>query len=96
MRGTYRSFPNQSTKWNITWPVIYSIVFASFGFAFGQMTRITRSLLSVEGRLLAVSKIVESTIASNLYLAIALPYLYLIAIGFILMGLVLVGTVRRK
>jgi hypothetical protein len=41
------------------------------------------------GTLLAVTKIVEPTFGLNLYLAIALPYLYisLIAIGFVLFGL---------
>ena len=65
------------------------LFFISFGFGFGQKTRITTSSLIAGGALLAVSKIIEPTFGLNLYLAIALPYVYisLIAIGFILLGL---------
>jgi hypothetical protein len=74
------------------------LFFASFGLGFRQKSRIITSLLIAGGALLAVSKIVEPTIGSNLYLAIVLPYLYLslIAIGFILIGLGLLRTVSRK
>jgi hypothetical protein len=60
-----------------------------FGFGFRQKTRITTSLIIAGGVLLAVTKIIEPTLGLNLYLAIALPYVYisLIAIGFILLGL---------
>lgn len=65
------------------------LFFISFGFGFRQKTRITTSSLIAGGALLAVSKIIEPTFGLNLYLAIALPYVYisLIAIGFILLGL---------
>jgi hypothetical protein len=65
------------------------LFFVSFGFGFRQKTRITTSLLIAGGALLAVSKIIEPTFGLNLYLAIALPYVYisLIVIGFILLGL---------
>jgi hypothetical protein len=61
----------------------------SFGFGFRQRTRITTSLLIAGGALLAITKIMEPTFGLNLYLAIALPYVYisLIVIGFILIGL---------
>ena len=65
------------------------LFFVSFGFGFGLKTRITTSLLIAGGVLLAVTKIMEPTFGLNLYLAIALPYVYisLIVIGFILIGL---------
>jgi len=65
------------------------LFFVSFGFGFRQRTRITTSLLITGGALLAVTKIIEPTFSLNLYLAIALPYVYisLIAIGFTLFGL---------
>ena len=65
------------------------LFFVSFGFGFRQRARITTSLLMAGGALLAVTKIIEPTLGLNLYLAIALPYVYtsLIAIGFILVGL---------
>jgi hypothetical protein len=56
------------------------------------------SFAAANGRgvaLLAVTKIIEPTFGLNLYLAIALPYVYisLIAIGFTLVGL---GLWRMK
>ncbi len=65
------------------------LFFVSFGFGFRQKTGITTSLLIAGGALLAITKIIEPTLGLNLYLAIALPYVYisLIAIGFILLGL---------
>lgn len=74
-----------------------ALFFASFGFGFRQKTQLTTSLLIAGGALLALSKIVEPTIGSNLYLAIALPYLYvsLIIIGFILIGLGVLRMVKR-
>lgn len=65
------------------------LFFISFGFGFRRKARITTILLMAGGALLAVTKIIEPTFGLNLYLAIALPYLYisLIAIGFILLGL---------
>ena len=74
-----------------------ALFFASFGFGFRQKTQLTTSLLIAGGALLTLSKIVEPTIGSNLYLAIALPYLYisLIIIGFILIGLGVLRMVKR-
>jgi hypothetical protein len=74
------------------------LFFVAFGFGFRQKTRLTTSLLIAGGALLAVSKIVESTMGLNLYLAVTLPFLYisLIAIGFILIGLGLFRVVRRR
>jgi|ERR671919_764512 hypothetical protein len=65
------------------------LFFVSFWFGIRQRTRITTSILISGGALLAVTKIIEPTFGLNLYLAIALPYLYisLIAIGFVLFGL---------
>jgi hypothetical protein len=65
------------------------LFFASFGVGFRQKSRITTSLLIAGGALLAVTKIIEPPLGLNLYLARALPYVYisLIAIGFILLGL---------
>jgi len=79
---------------------ISSIVlfFLSFGFGFRQKARITTVLLMAGGAILAVSKLIEPTMGLNLFLAIALPYLYisLIAIGFILIGLGVLRAVRRQ
>lgn len=74
-----------------------ALFFASFGFAFRQKTQVVASLLITGGVLLAVSKIVEPIMGSNLYLAMALPYLYisLITIGFILIGLGILKVVKR-
>jgi hypothetical protein len=65
------------------------LFFVSFGFGFRQKIGITTTLLIAGGALLAITKIIEPTLGLNLYLAIALPYVYisLIAIGFILLGL---------
>ena len=74
------------------------LFFLSFGFGFRQKARITTVLLIAGGGILAVSKLVEPTMGLNLYLAVALPYLYisLIAVGFILIGLGLLRAVRRQ
>jgi hypothetical protein len=74
-----------------------ALFFASFGFAFRQRTQLVASLLITGGVLLAVSKIIEPVMGSNLYLATALPYLYisLITIGFILMGLGILKVVKK-
>jgi hypothetical protein len=74
-----------------------ALFFTSFGFAFRRKTQLVASLLIAGGILLAVSKIVEPVMGSNLYLAIALPYLYisLITIGFILTGLGILKAVKR-
>jgi len=79
---------------------ISSIVlfFLSFGFGFRQKARITTVLLIAGGAILAVSKLVEPTLGLNLFLAVALPFLYisLIAIGFILIGLGVLRAVRKQ
>ena len=74
------------------------LFFLSFGFGFRQKARITTVLLIAGGTILAVSKLLEPTMGLNLFLAVALPYLYvsLIAIGFILIGLGLLRAVRRQ
>jgi hypothetical protein len=74
------------------------LFFLSFGFGFRQKARITTVLLIAGGTILAVSKLLEPTMGLNLFLAVALPYLYLslIAIGFILIGLGLLRAVRGQ
>jgi len=74
------------------------LFFLSFGFGFRQKARITTVLLIAGGAILAVSKLLEPTMGLNLFLAVALPYLYLslIAIGFILIGLGLLRAVRGQ
>jgi hypothetical protein len=74
------------------------LFFLSFGFGFRQKARITTILLIAGGAILAISKLVEPTMGLNLYLAVALPYLYisLIAIGFFLIGLGLLRGLRRQ
>jgi hypothetical protein len=74
------------------------LFFLSFGFGFRQKTRITTVLLIAGGAILAVSKLLEPTMGLNLFLAVALPYLYLslIAIGFVLIGLGLLRAVREQ
>src|SRR5919107_2486914 len=65
------------------------LLFVSFGVAFDLKTKITTLLLIYGGALLAVSKIMEPTFGLNIYLAVAIPYVYtlLIAMGFIVLGL---------
>jgi hypothetical protein len=74
------------------------LFFLSFGIGYRQKARITTVLLISGGLLLAVSKLIEPTMGLNLFLAVALPYLYvsLIVIGFILTGLGLLRAVRRQ
>jgi hypothetical protein len=74
------------------------LFFLSFGIGYRQKTRITTVLLIAGGLILAVSKLIEPTMGLNLFLAVALPYLYvsLIVIGFILTGLGLLRVVRRQ
>ena len=74
------------------------LFFLSFGIGFRQKARITTVLLIAGGAILAVSKLLEPIMDLNLFLAVALPYLYisLIAIGFILIGLGLLRAVRRQ
>ena len=74
------------------------LFFLSFGIGFRQKTRITTVLLIAGGLILAVSKLIEPTMGLNLFLVVALPYLYvsLIVVGFILTGLGLLRVVRRQ
>jgi hypothetical protein len=74
------------------------LFFLSFGIGFRQKTRITTVLLIVGGLILAVSKLIEPRMGLNLFLVVALPYLYvsLIVIGFILTGLGLLRVLRRQ
>jgi hypothetical protein len=74
------------------------LFFLSFGIGFRQKTRIITVLLIVGGLILAVSKLIEPTMSLNLFLVVALPYLYvsLIVVGFILTGLGLLRVVRRQ
>jgi hypothetical protein len=53
------------------------LFFLSFGFGFRIKSNITTPILIVVGSLLAISKLVESTIGLNLFLAVALRPLYL-------------------
>lgn len=74
------------------------LFFLSFGIGLRQKARVTTISLIAGGAILAVSKLLEPTMGLNLFLAVALPYLYvsLIAIGFILIGLGLLRAVRRQ
>jgi len=74
------------------------LFFLSFALVFRQKARITTVLLIAGGTILAVSKLLEPTMGVNLFLAVALPYLYisLIAIGFILIGLGSLRVVRGQ
>jgi hypothetical protein len=74
------------------------LFFLSFGIGFSQKTRITTVLVIAGGLILAVSKLIEPRMGLNLFLVVALPYLYvsLIVVGFILTGLGLLRVVRRQ
>jgi hypothetical protein len=74
------------------------LFFLSFGIGFRQKTRITTVLVIAGGLILAVSKLIEPRMGLNLFLVVALPYLYvsLIVVGFILTGLGLLRVVRRQ
>ena len=74
------------------------LFFLSFGIGFRQKTRRTTVLLIAGGLILAVSKLIEPRMGLNLFLVVALPYLYvsLIVVGFILTGLGLLRVVRRQ
>ncbi|AFU58471.1 hypothetical protein Ngar_c15370 [Candidatus Nitrososphaera gargensis Ga9.2] len=75
------------------------LLFLSFGIVgLRQKIRITTVLLMAGGAMLAVSKLIEPTMGLILFLAVALPYVYvsLIASGFILIGLGLLRAIRRQ
>jgi hypothetical protein len=97
--GTYSFLPltDQQSGIYLGLPSVV-MFFLSFGFAFRIRTRLTTSMLIAGGSLLAVSKIVEPAFGSNLYLVLALPYLYysLIAIGFVLLGLGIFRLLKKQ
>jgi hypothetical protein len=97
--GTYSFLPltDQQSGIYLGLPSVV-MFFLSFGFAFRIRTRLTTSMLIAGGSLLAVSKIVEPAFGSNLYLVLALPYLYysLIAIGFVLLGLGIFRLIKKQ
>jgi hypothetical protein len=98
-QGGYRFLPLTDQQSGILLGLSSIILFfLSFGFGFRQKARITTVLLIAGGAILAVSKLLEPTMGLNLFLAVALPYLYLslIAIGFILIGLGLLRAVRGQ
>jgi hypothetical protein len=68
------------------------------GILLGISSIITTVLLIAGGLILAVSKLIEPRMGLNLFLVVALPYLYvsLIVVGFILTGLGLLRVVRRQ
>ena len=98
-KGGDRFLPLTDQQSGILLGISSIILFSlSFGFGFRQKARITTILLIAGGAILAVSKLLEPTMGLNLFLAVALPYLYisLIAIGFILIGLGLLRAVRGQ
>jgi hypothetical protein len=98
-QGGYRFLPLTDQQSGILLGLSSIILFfLSFGFGFRQKARITTVLLIAGGAILAVSKLLEPTMGLNLFLAVALPYLYLslIAIGFILIVLGLLRAVRGQ
>jgi hypothetical protein len=72
-------------------------LFICFGIGFRENSRIISTLLVFGGALLAISKIIEPSLHLNLFLAFALPYLYisLIIMGIILSGLGLIRIIKR-
>jgi hypothetical protein len=70
----------------------------SFGIAFRIKARLTTALLIAGGTLLAISKIVDPVLGSNLYLVFALPYLYysLIVIGFAILSMGIFRIIRKQ
>ena len=97
--GTYGFLPltDQQSGIYLGLPSVI-IFFLSFGFAFIIKTRLITVLLIAGGSLLAVSKIVEPIMGSNLYLVLVLPYLYysLIVIGFVILGLGIFRVIRKQ
>ena len=70
---------------------IPSIIFlvTSFGIGYRSKTKLVTLSLIYGGILLAISKIIEPSFGLNLFLALALPYVYtlLIILGFVIFGL---------
>jgi hypothetical protein len=98
-RGTYGflTLTDQQSGIYLGLPSVI-IFFLSFGIAFGLKSRLTTALLIAGGTLLAVSKIVEPVLGSNLYLVLVLPYLYysLIFIGFVILGMGIFRVIRKQ
>ena len=98
-RGTYGYLPltDQQSGIYLGLPSVI-MFFLSFGIAFRIKTWLTTALLIAGGSLLAVSKIIEPIMGSNLYLVLALPYLYysLIIIGFVILGLGIFRIIRKR
>jgi hypothetical protein len=98
-RGTYDllTLTDQQSGIYLGLPSVI-IFFLSFGIAFGLKSRLTTALLIAGGTLLAVSKIVEPVLGSNLYLVLVLPYLYysLIIIGFVILGMGIFRVIRKQ
>jgi hypothetical protein len=98
-RGTYGflTLTDQQSGIYLGLPSVI-IFFLSFGIAFGLKSRLTTALLIAGGTLLAVSKIVEPVLGSNLYLVLVLPYLYysLIIIGFVILGMGIFRVIRKQ
>ena len=61
----------------------------SFGIGYRLKTKLVTLLLIYGGMLLAISKIIEQSFDLNLFLALALPnvYISLIILGFVIFGL---------
>ena len=70
----------------------------SFGIGFRETSKVTTVLSLAGGAMLAVSKLIEPMIGLNLFLAVALLYLYisLMAIGITFIGLGLLRALRRQ
>lgn len=98
-RGTYGYLPltDQQSGIYLGLPSVI-MFFLSFGIALRIKSWLTTALLIAGGSLLAVSKIIEPIMGSNLYLVLALPYLYysLIIIGFVILGLGIFRIIRKR
>jgi hypothetical protein len=98
-RDTYGFLPLSDQQSGIYLGLPSVILFLlSFGIAFRIKARLPTALLIAGGTLLAVSKIVEPVLGSNLYLVLALPYLYysLIVIGFVIIGMGIFRVIRKQ
>jgi hypothetical protein len=73
------------------------LLLASFGIGYSLKIRLTTLLLIVGGILLCISKIIEPTLGLNLYLAVAIPHIYLslIILGFTIFGLGLLRLFKK-
>jgi hypothetical protein len=73
------------------------LLLASFGIGYRLKTRLTTLSLIVGGIILCVSKIIEPILGLNLYLAVAIPnvYISLIILGFAIFGLGLLRLFKK-